>query len=110
MHTIMCETLSPSLRNRMKVMMPSSSTPDTEKTMTALLRLQVPGVFRSPCVNLCLVVWGLSRVAVARIGGGALFPGGRENRVHPGAPVGFPPARARVFSQNGPLPRPHHPG
>src|ERR1700744_2697650 len=35
MHTIMCETFSPSLRNRMKTMMPSRRTPETDRTMTA---------------------------------------------------------------------------
>src|SRR5258708_14812643 len=35
MHTIMCETFSPSLRKRMKTTIPSSSTPETERTMVA---------------------------------------------------------------------------
>jgi len=35
MQTIMCDSFSPSLRNRMKTMTPSSSTPETERTMVA---------------------------------------------------------------------------
>jgi hypothetical protein len=82
----------------MKVMMPSSSTPDTEKTMTALLRLRVPGVVRSPCVNLYLVMRSAMESDRRPARRGHSFPKGDENQIQMKLTFGFSPSGFGFYS------------